>query len=130
MTTADERMVPKILPATRPVEPEDPMSLHATAVFGQPEVMLRCLVQEYAWLGWDADQILGLFQNAFYPVLNDLFRAFGEAGIRERVLDVLNNTGVYHFEETVHGEPDIADGEPELIELGVPASWRSMPSRS
>jgi hypothetical protein len=95
------------------------MTLHATAVGGNPEVMLECLVQEYAWMGWDAKQILRLFRDPYYPALHALFLLWGEDGIRERVAAVIGSTGVFQFEGTVHDEPERS--EPELIELGMPS---------
>jgi hypothetical protein len=112
-----ERFVPKVHPATRAVEPEDPLSLHATPAVGDPEVMLHCLVQEYAWMGWDGESILGLFRDPSHPVLNGLFERFGEPSLRERIAGVLANTGVLRFRESVREEVEPA--EPELIELGI-----------
>ena len=114
MDPAAEQYVPKIHPATRPVEPEDPMTLYATPVAGDPEVMLQCLAQEYAWLGWGAEEILGLFHDSFYPALNELLRAYGEDGIRERLTAVLGPMGVFRFTGAVRDDP-----EPELIQLGI-----------
>jgi hypothetical protein len=129
MATTPERFVPKVHPATRPVEPEDPMTLHATAVFGDPEIMLQCVIQEYAWMGWDAEQILALFHDPFYPALHELLRMYGESAIRQRIAAVLGTMGVFRFEGTVHDEPEPASEEPELVELGVPAHWSSCPSQ-
>src|SRR5262245_60941836 len=114
MTTSSERFVPKVHPATRSVEPDDPMTLHATPVPGDPEAMLRCVVQEYAWLGWDAEHILSLFRDPFYPALHGLRSLYGDAGIRERVVGLLRQTGVFHFQASVREEPEPA-AEPELI---------------
>jgi hypothetical protein len=114
-----DNLVPKIHPATRAVEPDDPLTLHATPVLGDPEVMLRCLVQEYAWMGWNAEQILGLFHDPYYPALHGLLRLYGEAGVRHRVLDLLGQTGVFQFQATVHDEPEPEESEPELIQVGV-----------
>ena len=128
METAAEQFVPKVHPATRPVEPDDPMTLHATAVGGDPEVMLECLVREYAWMGWEAERILHLFQDPYYPALHGLLLLFGENGVRERVTAVLGSTGVFHFDGRVHDGPE--SSEPELIELGVPAHWQPVDVRA
>src|SRR5437867_7081973 len=100
MNAAQERFVPKVHPATREVLPEDPMTLHATPVTGNPEVMLRCVVQDYAWMGWDTEQIFGLFQQPIYPALNALLEFYGEAGIRQRIGKVLGRSGVLRLEES------------------------------
>jgi hypothetical protein len=123
MATAPDRFVPKVHPATRPVEPEDPLTLYATPVTGDPEVMLQCLVQEYAWLGWGPEQILGLFRDPYYPALHQLWLVYGEAGIRERIAPLLAQTGVFRFQETVREDPETEEDRPDLIELGIPAEW-------
>src|SRR5690348_11041295 len=119
MIPLSERLVPKVHPATRPVEPGDPLSLHATELAGDPELMLQCLVQEYAWDGWDAEQILRLFRDPFYPALHNLWCLYGEAGLRDRLLAVVGQTGIWRFQTTVREEPETVDQEPELIPLGI-----------
>jgi hypothetical protein len=116
MTTRPENLVPKIHPATRAVEPDDPMDLHATPVAGDPDVMLRAVVQEYAWLGWDADQVLALFRDPFYPVLNDLRNALGEEALGERIDAIFRRAGVYRFRVSVHEA--LEEHEPELVQIG------------
>jgi hypothetical protein len=123
MSSSSQRLVPKVHPATRPAEPEDPWALHATPAAGDPEVMLECLVQEYAWMGWDIEQIMALFRDPFFPALHALWRGCGEECIHERVARVLQRMSVFRFRSVVHDEPERT--EPVLIELGVPASWRS-----
>jgi hypothetical protein len=118
MNSEAERFVPKVHPATRSVEADDPMTLHATAVEGDPEAMVRAVIQEYAWMGWDPEQIVGLFRDPFYPMLHALRLALGEAGIRRRLDDVYRRQGVYRFRSTIFEDPDVADGEPELVQIG------------
>jgi hypothetical protein len=119
MATDTQRFVPKVHPASRPVEPEDPLTLHATAVAGDPEVMLQCLVQEYAWMGWDAQEILQLLRDPFHPALHALWCLYGEAGLRDRLTAVLKQTGTLRFEAAVREEPEDVEEEPELIQLGI-----------
>jgi hypothetical protein len=116
-----ENLVPKVHPATRAVEPEDPMSLHATPAPGDPEVMLRCVVQEYAMMGMKADLIMTLFRDPYYPALNDLLSALGEAALRQRVDHIISQIGVfrYHVVEAP-AEPEV----PDLIELGISENIR------
>jgi hypothetical protein len=123
MESHESNWVAKVHPATRPVEPDDPMTLHATAVAGDPEVMLECLVQEFAGLGWDAEGIVGLFREPCYPALYDLWRLYGEEGVRTRVHGVLSALGIFHVQATECAEPEPVPAEPELIALGLPASW-------
>lgn len=119
-----KNLVPKVHPATRPVEPEDPMSLHATPAPGDPEVMLRCVVQEYAGMGMNADQIMTLFRDPCYPALNDLLSALGEGGLRQRVEHITRQIGVFRFHAVEAPETESQD-LPELIELGLPENTQS-----
>jgi hypothetical protein len=125
MTSSGERWVHKVHPLARAAEPEDPLTLHATPVAGDPEVMLHCLVQEYAWMGWEAEEILRLFRDPFYPALHALWRLFGEAGLRERVTTVLKQTGTWRLDADVREEP-----EPDVGRISNPSpcgtDWKSV----
>jgi hypothetical protein len=92
------------------------MTLSATAVTGDPDVLIRAVVQEYAWMGWDAGQIAALFRDPFYPMLHGLLEALGQAGIRERIDAVFSRSGVYRFRATVHEAPD--DSGPPVVQIG------------
>jgi hypothetical protein len=117
METGPQRFVPKVHPLSRAAEPDDPMTLSATAVPGDADVLIRALVQEYAGMGWDAGQIAALFHDPFYPMLHSLLEAFGAAGIRERIDAVFERYGVFRFRVTVHEAPD--DAEPEVVQIGT-----------
>ncbi len=119
MPNQGPQFVPKVHPATRAVEADDPMTLTATPVAGDPEEMLCCVIQEYAWMGWNLDQLMCLFRDPFFPALFGLWNLFGEAGLRERVAASLGRTGVFQFQAAV-----VEEEEPELIQLG----WRSRPT--
>jgi hypothetical protein len=120
MSTSSERWVPKVHPLARAVAPEDPMELVATPVQGDPEVMLECLVQEFAWMGWGPDELLGLFHNPMYPVLNQLREHYGDEAVRQRVQALLGRSGVFRFQETIALDPEPADEDgPELIQLSL-----------
>src|SRR5947209_8772484 len=97
MENRAERFVPKVHPASREVMPEDPMTLCASPVAGDPDVLIRAVVQEYAWMGWDAGQIAALFRDPSYPMLYGLRHALGEAGVRERIDAVFRRCGVFRF---------------------------------
>ena len=130
MQDVTDRMVPKVHPVTRAVGEDDPMELYATPVSGDPDAMLRCFVQEYAWMGWDAEQILGLFHDPCYPALNGLLYAYGPSAIRSRITSILAQTGVFRFEGYVREDPVPESDEHDLIELGVPLSWRDSNSQA
>jgi len=116
METPAARLVPKVHPMTRGMEPDDPLSLHATPVEGDPEALIRAVVQEYAWMGFDLDEIVTLFRDPFYPMLHGLWVALGEAGIRGRIDAVLRCHGVYRFRSTIFEAPD--EDEPDLVQIG------------
>jgi hypothetical protein len=118
METVVANLVPKVHPATREVLPEDPMGLHATPVPGDPEVMIRAVVQEFAGMGWDIAAIVGLFRDPSYPLLHGLWLALGEAAVRERIASVVRRYGVYRFRATVHEEPEDTESGPELVQIG------------
>jgi hypothetical protein len=86
--------VPKVHPATREVLPDDPLNLHGFEVPGDPVLMLRLLVEEYARLGADAEQILRLARDPFYHAFHGLFRLLGEQEMRRQVNQILRRCGV------------------------------------
>jgi len=108
---ASSRFVPKVHPVARPVEPDDPFTLNATPVPGDSDVMIRAVVQEYAWLGWSADQILSLFRDPFFPVLHGLWQTLGDAELRNRIASVVDTFGVFRFQSTIVESPDDAETE-------------------
>ena len=109
--------VPKIHPMERDLGPEDPMELMAEPVVGDPEVMLQCLVQEFAWLGWDTESLLSLFHSPMYPVLNQLRELFGDEEVRRRVEDILGHGGI-RVTETISEDPEEdAFSGAELVQL-------------
>lgn len=119
-----QRFVPKVHPATRPIEPEDPMTLNGIGLIGDPEIMLECLVQEYSWMGWNAEQILQLFHDPSYPALRELSQSYGVEGIRQRVEALVRQTGIFHVHVTERAEPEPTEPELELVELGLPKHWQ------
>ena len=90
--STDRRMVPKVHPATREIAAHDPMELFATPALGDPEVMLECIVQEFAGMGCDQAQLSDLFHSPFYPVLSQLRACLGEAE-GDRASDPLRRAG-------------------------------------
>lgn len=120
MFIPNESWVPKVHPLTRDVELEDPLELIATPVQGDPDVMVECIVQEFAWMGWDTEQLMNLFTSPAYPVLNQLLAYYGEAEIRRRIEAFLGRVGgVIRFRETIAPDPEPEADEPELIQLTI-----------
>ncbi len=113
----DENMVPKVHPLSRDATDDDPLELTAELVGGDPSVMLDCVLQEFAWMGLDAEELVGLFHHPGYPVLCELRAFLGEQTVRNRVERLISQWGVMRFRE-VHGEPDPDDDDTiELVQL-------------
>jgi hypothetical protein len=102
---SSDHFVPKVHPATRPVEPEDPMNLFAVEVPGDPELMLRLLVEEYARMGWGLEQLLSLFRDPFYVAAHGLWLHYGEDELRRRLTGLLSRVGVVHVKTTISSPP-------------------------
>ena len=94
MTSGYENGVPKVHPATREVLPEDPMNLHGTEVPGDPALMLRLLVEEYARMGWDLESLIELARDPNYQGFHGLLARFGEEELRRQIGEILARTGV------------------------------------
>jgi hypothetical protein len=119
MSSSSEQWVPKVHPTTRAVEPEDPLELVATPVQGDPEVMLQCLVQEFVWMGWDAEQLMELFHHPGYSVLNQLLAYYGEEAVRAQVQALVCQLGGFRVHEVIAEDPEPEEDEPELIQLST-----------
>ena len=81
-------------PKNRPWEPEDPLHLNAATVEGNPEIMLACLVEEYARMGMNRQQIQELFDRPFFRATHGLKLLFGEGGLQKRIGQILGRCGV------------------------------------
>ena len=74
-------------------EADDPMELVATGVpSGDPELMATCFIEEYARMGMDEEEILGLFIQPVYQT-HALYLAWGEPTLRNLIRKVLSRTG-------------------------------------
>ena len=91
-------------PKDRSVEPEDPMNLHAVELDGDPELMLRIVIEEYARMGCDLESLMALCREPFYQGLHGLLLLYGEDELRKRVSEILSRTGVTRV-RTVHRHP-------------------------
>jgi len=121
MNASNPQWVPKVHPLDREAQPDDPMELMAQPVHGDPVVMLECILQEFAWMGWSRDQLLGLFRNPGYPVLCQLREYFGDNEVQRRVDLLLSRWGGLRF-TAVEAAPDPAlDEHRELVQLELPS---------
>lgn len=116
MLPADVNAAAKVHPASREMLPDDPLEMYACEVAGDPNLMLRMLVEEYARIGWGADAIMQLVDDPDYQAFFGLRQLYGEEEVRRRVGDALSRCGVIRVK--------IAETEPlseRLVQLDLPA---------
>ena len=94
MNQNPEHGVPKVHPATRPVEAEDPMQLNAVELTGDPEVMLSVLVEEYARNGFGLEELMTLCRDPFYQGFYGLWKLFGEEELKKKITNIIGRCGV------------------------------------
>ena len=117
MDTENPNAVPKIHPASREVLPEDPMDLHGFEVPGDPDLMMRMLVEDYARMGWNTESIISLANDPNYQVFHGLLRMFGEVEFCRRVADVIGRCGVMRVKTTERESPPT-----QLVQIDLPAA--------
>lgn len=84
----------KVHPASREILPEDPMEMTGYQVSGDPRLMLRLLVEEYARIGWDTEAIMRLARDPNYRGFYGLLQLYGEDSLRNHIAEILSRTGV------------------------------------
>jgi len=72
----------------------DPLKLVANPPLANSEWMLESIVQDFAGLGYDADELTNLFRSPAYPVLNQLLDYLGPGEIRRRIDFLLTTSRV------------------------------------
>lgn len=100
MTDALDNAVPKLHPASREILPDDPLEMQAFEVPGDPQLMLRLLVEEYARMGWGVDAIMQLARDPNYQAFYQLWQAHGDGELRRRVSEILSRCGVLRVTAT------------------------------
>ncbi|MCE9552898.1 MAG: hypothetical protein K8T91_05920 [Planctomycetes bacterium] len=95
---------PKVHPVSREMLPEDPLELSGVEVDGDPELMLRLLVEEYARMGNGLDALMTLSRDPFYTGFHGLWRLLGEEPLKERIRAILARCGVVRV-TTTHSQP-------------------------
>ena len=116
MTNENENGAPKVHPATREVLPEDPMNLHGVEVPGDPGLMLRLLVEEYARMGWNLESLMQLARDPNYQGFHGLLTRYGEEELRHQIGHILQRTGVMrtNMKETT------SVSEVDLVQIDLP----------
>ncbi len=84
--------------AAKPAAADDPMQVRGDSVPGDQQVMLQCLIEEFARMGWNANQIGHLFENKFFLASHGLAERLGQKAVLECIEQTLQRCGVFHFE--------------------------------
>ena len=80
-------------PRDRAWEADDQMLLSGQGIDGDPELMMQCLVEEFASLGYDADDIEQLFFDPSFQATAGLMERFGPNGVRRRIERIVARCG-------------------------------------
>jgi hypothetical protein len=92
-------------------EADDPMlGVMVSLPGGDPKLMARCIIEEYAMLGLSEEELFKLFSEPYYQT-HRVYRAYGEAWVRELIEDVLRRTGRMNVSVMVHHHEGGCDGE-------------------
>ena len=94
MSEETQNAAAKVHPATREILPEDPMEMHGFEVPGDPNLMLRLLVEEYARIGWGSEAILELARDPNYKAFYGLLQFFGEKELTGQIQKILARCGI------------------------------------
>ena len=74
-------------------EPDDPMQLVCETIPGDPAFLAGCVIEEFASIGYRAEDLFALFQEPIYPMLNAILRNEGEPSGRSLIGQVLADCG-------------------------------------
>ncbi len=78
------------------VEPDDPLEMGGVSYPTDPEVgriTARCIVEEYALIGFGADDVRKLFMSPNYAALYGLFQRYGDEFVDESIATVFGAKG-------------------------------------
>ncbi len=124
----EPRWVPKVHPLSRPMAEEDPLELHGVLVDGDPVEMVRCVMEEFAAMGWQRPQLLRLFRDPEYPGLVQVARSLGWSTIEAIADDVTRRYGAFrirvHYVAPPEEESPSEAAGPEVVPLRNPFDKR------
>jgi hypothetical protein len=115
-SSANGNAVPKVHPASREILPDDPLEMYGVEVPGDPDLMLRLLIEEYARIGWGVDDVMQLARDPNYTAFYGLRRALGEEPLRRRVAEILARCGVIRVKAT-----ETVPLSERLVQIDLPA---------
>lgn len=76
------------------------MEMHGFEVPGDPNLMLRLLVEEYARIGWGTEAILQLARDPNYQAFHGLLQFFGEEELTGKIQKILARCGIIRVTTT------------------------------
>ncbi len=79
-------------------EKDDPFELKGVAIDGDPEVMIRCIIEEYARMGWGRERIMYLFETPNFQIPNRYLEEHGKEQVEKLVDRVLSEHGVFQYD--------------------------------
>ncbi len=97
-TKPDQRDAVAIAPESKPLDPDDPMEIKAAVIAGDERLMMECLIEEFAHLGWSAKKIAGMFDQPGFLATHGLEQRFGRQAVVDCIEHTLARCGVFHFE--------------------------------
>ena len=92
--------VPKVHPASREALPDDPLEMQAFEVSGDPELMLRILVEEYTRIGWGVDAIMRLAHDPNFTAFYAFRQLLGADVLRQSISRIVARCGVMRVKTT------------------------------
>ncbi len=87
--------------ASKPAEATDPLLLNGVAVPGEVRQLARCMVEEFAQIGYRRDDLFALFQRTDYLMMNMILRSEGETYVRDLIDEVVAEVPVFTITSSV-----------------------------
>ena len=85
-------------------EANDPMELVCETIPGDAAFLAQCVIEEFALIGYGAEDLFALFRQPVYPMLNNIFRKEGEAFVRNLIGQVLGEWGTLKVKTHCRGD--------------------------
>jgi hypothetical protein len=94
----DQRDAVATAPESKSSDPDDPMEIKAAVIAGDERLMMECLIEEFAHLGWDARKIARMFDEPRFLAAHGLEKRFGRQVVLDCIEHTLARCGVFRFE--------------------------------
>ena len=108
-------------PRDRAMQADDPMMLEPVELDGDPEIMIDCLIEEFARMGWDMPTIVRMFDDPFYEGPHRARQLYRADAFEKRVRRVLARCGTMRVRLV-----EIADDQPQEKPVTLTMRGRSI----